>query len=63
MSYQYTGNQFMSRRLVEVIQELRDYLGPEEAHGLSDEEVVHLIRSVGFDSSGIIKGTDSPRLR
>ena len=42
MSYQYTGNQFMSRRLIEVIQELRDYLGPE-ADGLSDEDVVHRV--------------------
>ena len=39
MSYQYTGNQFMSRRLIKVIQELRDYLGPEAHGGLSDEEV------------------------
>jgi hypothetical protein len=29
MHVQYAGNPFMSRRLVEVIQELRDYLGPE----------------------------------
>ncbi len=43
MSVQYAGNQFMSRRLIEVIQELRDYLGPEEAHGLSDEEVIHRV--------------------
>jgi hypothetical protein len=42
MSVQYAGNQFMSRRLIEVIQELHDYLGPE-AHGLSDEEVVHKV--------------------
>ena len=35
MSVQYTGNPFMSKRLIEVIQELRDYLGPE-AQGLSD---------------------------
>ena len=35
MSYQY-----MTDRLVEAIQELRDYLGPE-AHGLTDEDVVH----------------------
>ena len=40
MSVQYAGYQFMTDRLVEVIQELRDYLGPE-AHGLSDEGVVH----------------------
>jgi len=25
MSVQYAGNQFMSRRLIEVIRELRDY--------------------------------------
>ena len=37
MSYQY-----MSSRLVEVIQELRSYLGPE-AQGLSDEDVVHKV--------------------
>ena len=40
MYVQYAGSQFMSRRLIEVIQELRDYLGPE-AQGLSDEDVVH----------------------
>jgi hypothetical protein len=32
MSVQYAGSSFMSRRLVEVIQELRDYLGPEPPH-------------------------------
>jgi hypothetical protein len=32
----------MSNRLVEVIQELRDYLGPE-AQGLPDEDVVHRV--------------------
>ena len=42
MNVQYAGNQFMSRRLIEVIQELRDYLGPE-ADGLSDEDVVHKV--------------------
>ena len=42
MSVQYAGNQFMSRRLIEVIPELRDYLGPE-AEGLSDEDVVHKV--------------------
>ena len=35
MSVQYAGNPFMSRRLIEVIQELRGYLGPE-AQGLSN---------------------------
>jgi len=43
MSVQYAGNQYMSRRLIEVIQELRDYLGPEAHGGLSDEEVVHKV--------------------
>jgi hypothetical protein len=38
MNVQYAGNPFMSKRLIEVIQELRDYLGPE-AQGLSDEDV------------------------
>ncbi len=42
MSYEFTGNQFMSRRLIEAIQELRDYLGPE-ARGLSDEDVIHKV--------------------
>ena len=40
MNVQYAGNPFMSRRLIEVIQVLRDDLGPE-AYGLSDEDVVH----------------------
>ncbi len=40
MSVQYAGNPFMSRRLIEVIQTLRDYLGPE-AQGLSDKDVIH----------------------
>ena len=38
MIVQYAGNQFMSKGMMEVIQELRDYLGPE-AQGLSDEDV------------------------
>jgi hypothetical protein len=42
MNVQYAGSQFMSKRLIEVIQELRDYLGPE-ARGLSDEDVVHRV--------------------
>jgi hypothetical protein len=42
MNVQYAGGQFMSKRLIAVIQELRDYLGPE-AHGLSDEDVVHKV--------------------
>ena len=32
----------MTDRLVKVIQELRDYLGPE-VHDLSDEDVVHKV--------------------
>ncbi len=43
MSYQY-----MSNRLVEVIQELRDYLRPE-AQGLSDEDVVHKVMCKALD--------------
>ncbi len=43
MNVQYAGNQYMSRRLIEVIQELRDYLGPEAHGGLSDEDVVHKV--------------------
>ncbi len=42
MNVQYAGNPFMSRRLFEVIQELRGYLGPE-AQGLSDEDVIHRV--------------------
>ena len=37
MSYQY-----MTDRLVEVIQELRDYLGPE-GYALADEAVIHKV--------------------
>ncbi len=48
MNVQYAGNQFMSRRLIEVIQELRDYLGPE-AEGLSDEDVVHRVMCKAID--------------
>jgi hypothetical protein len=42
MSVQYAGSQFMTKRLIAVIQELCDYLGPE-AQGLSDEDVVHKV--------------------
>ena len=48
MSVQYAGNQFMSGRMIEVIQELRDYLGPE-AYGLSDEDVVHKVMCKALD--------------
>jgi hypothetical protein len=49
MNVQYTGNQFMSRRLIEVIQTLRDYLGPEAHGGLSDEDVVHKVMCKAID--------------
>ncbi len=42
MNVQYTYSQFMSSRMIEVIQELREYLGPEADH-LSEEEVVHKV--------------------
>ena len=42
MNVQYAGNPFMSKRMIAVIQELRNNLGPE-AHGLSDEDVVHRV--------------------
>jgi len=48
MSVQYAGNQFMGKRLVEVIQELRAYLGPE-AQGLSDEDVVRKVMCKALD--------------
>ena len=35
MNVQYAGNPFMSRRLIEVIQELRDDLGLEAQRGRS----------------------------
>ncbi len=49
MNVQYAGNQFMSRRLIEVIQELRDYLGPEAHGGLSDEDVIHRVMCKAID--------------
>ena len=48
MSVQHVGNQFMIRRLIEVIQELRSYLGPE-AQGLSDEDVIHKVMCKAID--------------
>ena len=48
MNVQYAGNTFMSSRMMEVIQELRDYLGPE-AQGLSDEDVVHRVMCKALD--------------
>ncbi len=38
----------MSNRLVEVIQELRDYLGPE-AQGLTDDEIIHKVMCKALD--------------
>ncbi len=58
MSYQY-----MSNRLVEVIRELRDYLGPE-AYGLSDEDVVHKVMCKALDyhrQLGELKSKEPPR--
>jgi hypothetical protein len=43
MSYQH-----MTDRLVDVIRELHDYLGPE-ARGLSDEDVVHRVMRKALD--------------
>ena len=63
MSIQYAGNQFMSRRLIEVIQELRSYLGPE-AHGLSDEDVVHRVMCKALEyQAGLstLKSKEPPR--
>ena len=63
MIYQYTGDQFMSRRMIEVIQELRSYLGPE-AHGLSDEEVVHKVMCKALEYQAALsdlKSREPPR--
>ncbi len=49
MNVQHAGKQFMSKRLIEVIQELRDYLGPEEAHDLLDEDVIHKVMCEAID--------------
>ncbi len=48
MNVKYASNQSMSKCLVEVIQELRDYLRPE-AQGLSDEDVVHKVMCKALD--------------
>jgi hypothetical protein len=64
MNVQYAGNQFMSRRLIEVIQELRDYLGPEEARGLSDEEVIHKVMCKALEYQAelsTLKSKEPPR--
>ncbi len=63
MSVQYAGSQFMSRRLIEVIQVLRDYLGPE-AHGLSDEDVVHRVMCKALEYQAelsTLKSMEPPR--
>ncbi len=52
MNVQYAGNPYMSRRLIEVIQELRSYLEPEAHGGLSDEEVIHKVMCKVGVSSG-----------
>ena len=64
MSVQYAGNQFMSKRMVAVIQELRDYLGPE-AQGLSDEDVVHRVMCKALEYQAelsTLKSKEPPRL-
>ena len=64
MNVQYAGNQFMSRRLIEMIQTLRDYLGPEEAHGLSDEDVVHRVMCKALEYQAelsTLKSKEPPR--
>ncbi len=61
MEVQYTGNQYMSRRLIEVIQVLRDYLGPE-AQGLSD--VVHRVMCKALEYQAelsTLKSKEPPR--
>ncbi len=58
MSYQY-----MSSQMVEVIQELRSYLGPE-ARGLSDEEVVHKVMCKALEYQAelsTLKSKEAPR--
>ncbi len=63
MEVQYTGNQYMSRRLIEVIQVLRDYLGPE-AQGLSDEDVVHRVMCKALEYQAelsTLKSKEPPR--
>ena len=55
--------QYMTDRLVEVIQELRDYLGPE-ARGLSDEEVVHKVmcKALAYQAElSTLKSKEPPR--
>jgi hypothetical protein len=46
MNVQYAGNHFMRKRLIEVIQELHGYLGPE-AQGLSDGDLTPSGRWLG----------------
>ena len=63
MSVQYAGNRFMSRRLIEVIQELRDYLGPE-AQGLTDGDVVHKVMCKALEYQAelsTLKSKEPPR--
>ncbi len=63
MDVQYTGNQYMSRQMIEAIQELRDYLGPE-AHGLSDEDVVHRVMCKALEYQAelsTLKSKEPPR--
>ena len=58
MSFQY-----MTDRLVEVIQELRDYLGPE-AQGLPDEAVVYKVMCQALEYQAelsTLKSKEPPR--
>jgi hypothetical protein len=48
MNVQYASNQFMTKRMIEVLQELRDYVGPE-TQGLSNEDAVHRVMCKALD--------------
>ena len=64
MNVQYAGSQFISKRLIEVIQELRSYLEPEEAHGLSDEDVAHKVMCKALEYQAelsTLKSKEPPR--
>ncbi len=63
MNVQYAGNPFMSRRLIKVIQELRDHLGPE-AQGLSDEDAIHKVMCQALEYQAelsTLKSKEPPR--
>lgn len=58
MDVQYAGSQFMTRRMIEVIQELCDYLGPE-AQGWSDESV-HTVMFKALDFQQLLNQECNP---